>query len=111
MGRGGRYYCPNKDMQRAFILASRIQQTPPRVPWKGKIKLTLVFNFKIAKTRRDLKPGDYCDNNVDVDNLVKFVLDALQKVYFKNDRSIVSVYAVKLWAREPSTLVRLELLP
>ena len=47
----------------------------------------------------------------DLDNLIKYTLDALQGVLYQDDRAIMAVEAIKIWAEDPasagSTTVRI----
>jgi Holliday junction resolvase RusA-like endonuclease len=111
LGRGLRYYGPSRARQQQFIVMAANEEPLPQEPWRGKIRATLTFFFPIPASRHDVEPGDYCGNNSDVDNLVKFVFDAIQGFYIANDRDVVEVHAVKKWSLNGSTHVRLELLP
>jgi Holliday junction resolvase RusA-like endonuclease len=108
LGRYGRYYGPGLRQIQNFRNASLQRQAPPEELWRGDIRVTVVFFFPIPARRRNLQPGDYCRNCSDVDNLCKLVFDAIQHTYIHNDRDIVEVRAVKKWAREGSTFIRLE---
>jgi Holliday junction resolvase RusA-like endonuclease len=107
LGPYGRYYSPSRRLKQMFCTASLQRQAPPAVPWRGNIRVTIFF-FEIPARRRNLQPGDYCRNCSDVDNLWKFVFDAIQPTYIFNDIYFVDIRAVKKWAREGSTLIRLE---
>ena len=46
---------------------------------------------------------EYHVTKPDSDNLIKFVCDALNGVFYKDDSQITRIQAVKVYAKEPST--------
>lgn len=65
------------------------------------------FVFEIPKSvkRQD---GDYCPKYADVDNLMKLVLDALNKEAYKDDRQVVAGGYTKTYGTKGHTKVRIE---
>ncbi|MEO1943096.1 MAG: RusA family crossover junction endodeoxyribonuclease, partial [Candidatus Thioglobus sp.] len=47
----------------------------------------------------------YCDNNADIDNYCKSILDALNGVYYEDDKQVVMLKARMFWANTPRTEV------
>ena len=64
------------------------------------------FHVQMAKSwskkKKAEKDGKYCDNNADIDNYIKAVLDAAEGRYYNNDKQIVMIRARKFWALEGS---------
>lgn len=62
------------------------------------------FHVQMAKSwskkRKAEAEGSYCDNNADVDNYIKAVLDSCEGRYYDNDKQIVMIRARKFWAVE-----------
>ena len=54
-----------------------------------------------SKKKKLDKGGKFCDNNADIDNYCKAILDSLEGVYFKNDKQIVMIRAMKYYAHNP----------
>tara|TARA_R110002110_G_scaffold265608_1_gene481483 strand:- start:475 stop:792 length:318 start_codon:yes stop_codon:yes gene_type:complete len=54
-----------------------------------------------SKKKKKLKNGQYCDNNADVDNYLKAILDSLNEVVYIDDRQIVEISARKIYSDQP----------
>jgi len=51
-----------------------------------------------TKKKKAEKDGKYCDNNADVDNYIKAVLDSCEGRYYDNDSQVVMIRARKFWS-------------
>lgn len=51
-----------------------------------------------SQKKKDAKVGSYCDNNADIDNYIKAVLDSCEGFYFENDKQIVMICGIKKYA-------------
>ena len=75
------------------------------VPFKSNVYAKLDFFVQIPKSwtkkKKTSKEGLYCDNNADIDNYCKSVLDSLNGVYYEDDRQIVMIRARKFWSNTP----------
>ena len=75
------------------------------VPTTKLIYAQLDFYVKIPKSwskkKKSLKNGKYCDNNADIDNYCKAILDSLEGVYYENDKQIVMIRARKFYSETP----------
>lgn len=61
-----------------------------------------------SKKKKKLKSGQWCDNNADLDNYEKAILDSLSGAYFHDDRQIVQQQSKKIWADTGSIKIILE---
>jgi Holliday junction resolvase RusA-like endonuclease len=55
-----------------------------------------------SKKKKAAKVGKYCDNNADLDNYEKAILDSLNGHYFVDDRQIVEQASRKIYAEQGS---------
>jgi len=73
------------------------------VTWlDGLISADMTFFVPMAKSwsnkKKSSKNGQFCDNNSDLDNYEKAILDSLNGIYFHDDRQIVKQKSKKIWA-------------
>ena len=85
------------------------------IPFEGNLYAQLDFFIQIPKSwskkKKLHKQGKYCDNNADIDNYCKSILDSLNGVYYEDDRQIVMLRARMFWsntARTEVTITKLE---
>jgi len=73
---------------------------------QGNIYAEICFNVPMPKSwsnkKKESKDGRYCDNNADIDNYCKAILDSLNGVYYEDDRQIVMLKATMFWAKTGS---------
>ena len=105
-----RNYDPSaKDKKKFKVIAGVLA---PRSALKGDISLNVTFYMPRPKTHR--RTGKYSkllkkdaplwhSIKPDIDNLVKFVMDALQGILWEDDCKIVSLEARKLYSEKPRT--------
>ena len=74
-------------------------------PFGGNVYASLTFYIKIPKSwskkKKEAKNGAYCDNNADIDNYCKAILDSLNGIYYKDDKQIVMLKATMFWSDNP----------
>jgi Holliday junction resolvase RusA-like endonuclease len=103
-------YDPSKDKKESF--ASILQSQAPKEPISEPIALEL--DFYMARPRNHYKTGKNSDmlkdtapehhsGRPDIDNLVKFVQDSLNKIYYKDDALICQLVACKIYSERPRT--------
>lgn len=54
-----------------------------------------------SKKKKAAKDGKFCDNNADIDNYCKAILDSLEGVYFENDKQVAMIRAMKYYSATP----------
>jgi len=90
-----------KDME---ALTSELNMTP----CENLVCVSLKFKIKTpqswSKKKRLERENTYCNNNSDIDNYIKAILDSLNGVYFVDDRQVVEVFASKKYSNEPRIL-------
>jgi len=80
-------------------------------PCENLVCVSLQFMIKIPKSwskkKRLAGENTYCNNNSDIDNYIKAILDSLNGVYFIDDRQVVEVFAIKKYSNEPRILFKM----
>ena len=113
--RGGKphSYDPSGKDKRDFI----VQIKAPKSPLKGAIKLKATFYMprpkshyrtgKFVSALKDTAPM-WHTGTPDIDNLLKFIMDALNGITYKDDSQIALLYAEKIYDENPRTEIRME---
>ena len=113
-GKFTRTYDPSAKGKADFLLQSKYYA--PKSPILGDIKLTVWFCMKrpknhygTGKNQHKLKSNAiYHTKKPDIDNLVKFVMDSLNKVFWKDDSQVCSLIAVKIYDEKPRTVIQID---
>jgi len=108
-------YDPSKGKKGTF--ASILQESAPETPMEGSIWLDLIFymprpkgHYGSGKNANVLKASapEWHTGKPDIDNLVKFVQDSLNKIYWRDDSIICQVSAKKLYSEKPRTEITIK---
>ena len=101
---------PSKGDKKDFLLLS--MQNKPDIPFDEPLMLTLSFVFprpkshyrtgKHSGTMKETAPT-FHTSTPDTDNLIKFVCDALNHIYWKDDSCISIITATKTYGDTPYT--------
>jgi len=110
--RDGRGHIPSKVHKYEQLVATQYKAAGGTVHG-GPVAVTIAFWFQMAKSwpkykKRDRKGMPKTDKP-DLDNVVKTILDGLNKVAYEDDAQVYKIHAVKHWYDgEPLTIVQVE---
>jgi Holliday junction resolvase RusA-like endonuclease len=101
-------YTPKETVDHEKVIAQIARYTMgARQPFSGALQLEVMAVYPVPaswsnKARVDAMEGlTHCMAKPDLDNVVKLVLDALNKIAYKDDVQIVRVNARKKYGRNP----------
>ena len=81
---------------------------------EGRIKVNIIAYFSIPKTTKKSDINEMLENNIsptkkpDIDNIVKAILDSMNKFAFKDDNQITKLEVEKKYAIEDQVYVKIE---
>lgn len=81
---------------------------------EGRIKVSIIAYFSIPKTTKKSDINEMLENNIsptkkpDIDNIVKAILDSMNKFAFKDDNQITKLEVEKKYAIEDKVYVKIE---
>ncbi len=87
-----------EDMKMAL---NDVQYTPDEHLLYVKLDFFVAIPRSWSKKKKTLKNEKFCDNNADIDNYIKAVLDSLEGVYYLNDKQVVMIRARKFYSDNP----------
>jgi Holliday junction resolvase RusA-like endonuclease len=108
-------YDPAAKAKQSF--AGILQSEAPKEPISAPISLELVFymarprnHYGTGKKSDMLKDSapEYHSGRPDLDNLTKFVQDALNKIYYRDDALICELVARKIYSESPRTEITIK---
>lgn len=98
------------------LILKKVQNLAPEDPLYGAISVSVEVYIDRPKTHfgtgrnsdkvKDSSPK-YPIGRPDIDNYIKFVLDALNGVFYKDDSQVVHIESIKEYSTEPKTIVRI----
>lgn len=113
--RTGRAYTPTKTKNYEYFLRECfINEYPDFKTIETRVKVTIIAYFDIAKSTSKKKEAEMLLQNVsptkkpDIDNIVKVVLDAMNKFAFKDDTQVTKLEVEKKYAKIPSIYIKIE---
>ena len=81
---------------------------------EGRIKVNIIAYFSIPKTTKKADINEMLENNIsptkkpDIDNIVKSILDSMNKFAFKDDNQITKLEVEKKYSIEDKVYVKIE---
>ena len=81
---------------------------------EGRIKVSIIAYFSIPKTTKKADINEMLENNIsptkkpDIDNIVKSILDSMNKFAFKDDNQITKLEVEKKYSMEDKVYVKIE---
>ena len=113
--KAGFTYDPSKEDKKDFL--ALIHAKAPKQPLKGDISLKVTFampfvkkHYRTGKYSGELKPNQphAYTNKPDIDNMLKFVMDAGNNVIWYDDSQVWKVEMEKVYSEIPSTTIEIE---
>lgn len=108
---GNQYYSPNfvKKEQVRWQVKSQINSKPLETP----LKIKAIFFFTIPKQTSRIRTRQMHANIIrhikkpDLDNCIKFALDCLKEIVFKDDNQVCALEAQKRYGEEERTVIQI----
>lgn len=109
----GRTYTPKKTLEyeQAIKMAFRSKYSYQS---QKSLRIKIIAYFEIAKSHtkknknRMISNELQCTKKPDIDNVVKIVLDALNKVAYQDDTQVVELATLKRWSQSSKLAVYIE---
>ena len=82
--------------------------------FEGRVKVSILAYFAIPKATKKSDINEMLDNNIsptkkpDIDNIVKVVLDSMNKFAFKDDNQITKLEVEKKYSIEDKIYIKIE---
>lgn len=87
---------------------------PKYVPIETRVSVKIIACFSIPKNTSKKNAGLMLENTIsptkkpDIDNIVKIILDALNKMAFKDDNQITKLEVEKIYSTEDKIIIKIE---
>ena len=111
----GIVYTPTKTKDYETLVEQYFLLKYPKLKMlEGRIKVSIVAYFSIPKNTKKSDINEMLDNNIsptkkpDIDNIVKAVLDSMNKFAFKDDNQITKLEVEKKYSLEDKIYIKIE---
>lgn len=108
-------YTPTKTKDYECLVEQYFWLKYPRSkPIEGRVKVTIVAHFPLPKQASKKDKEQMLLGNIaptkkpDIDNIVKIILDSLNKIAFKDDNQITKMEVEKVYDEEEKVYVKIE---
>ncbi len=113
--RTGKAYTPTNTKNYEYFLRQWfIREYPNFKPLENRVKVSITAYFEIPKSTSKKKETEMLAENIsptkkpDIDNIIKIVLDAMNKFAFKDDTQVTKIEVEKKYAETPKIYVKIE---
>ncbi len=113
--RTGRAYTPSKTKNYEYFLRQWfIRKYPNFKQLESRVKVTIVAYFDIPKSTSKKKEDEMLIGKIsptkkpDIDNIVKIILDTMNKFAFKDDTQVTKMEVEKKYNQTPKIYVKIE---
>lgn len=111
----GRAYTPTKTKNYEYLVRQIFCFKYPHFePFENRVTVKITAYFEIPKSTSKKKEEEMLENIIsptkkpDIDNIVKIVLDALNKFAYKDDSQITKLEVEKKYSKTPKTIVEIQ---
>lgn len=111
----GKAYTPENTKDYEMLIKQYFKLKYPRyVPLENRVSVKIVAQFKIPKTatKKDkalIEEGKLSPaKKPDIDNIIKIILDALNKMAFKDDNQITKLEVEKVYGEIEKVIIKVE---
>ena len=111
----GVVYTPTKTKDYETLVEQYFLLKYPRFKiLEGRIKVSIIAYFSIPKATKKADINEMLENNIsptkkpDIDNIVKVVLDSMNKFAFKDDNQITKIDVEKKYGLEDKIYIKIE---
>lgn len=113
--RTGKAYTPTKTKQYEYFLRQWfIREYPNFKTIESRVKVKIIAYFDIPKSTSKKKEAEMLEGVVsptkkpDIDNIIKIILDAMNKFAFKDDTQVCELSIKKVYDKTPKIYVEIE---
>lgn len=113
--RTGKAYTPtNTKNYEYFLRQCFVAYYPNFKPIESRVKVSIIAYFSMPKSTSKKKEAEMLAGNIsptkkpDADNIIKIILDAMNKFAFKDDTQVIKLDIEKKYAIAPKIYVKIE---
>lgn len=111
----GRAYTPSNTKDYEMLIKQYFKVKYPHYETlEGRIKVKIIAYFAIPKSTNKEQQKEMLENKIsptkkpDIDNIIKIILDAMNKMAFKDDSQIAKLEIEKVYSEEEKVYVKIE---
>lgn len=111
----GTVYTPTRTKDYETLIEQYFLLKYPRFKMlEGRVNVSIISYFAIPKSTKKIDVDEMLDNNIsptkkpDIDNIVKVVLDSMNRFAFKDDNQITKLEVEKKYGFEEKVCIKIE---